>query len=302
MESDARKNNVNKRIWINIGLFAAIIILSIYISWSDKQTVSEVKHLTNIDASTIMKIDVERKDLKNFSFEKKGDDWYMQSPMQFRANVSRINAMLRMLQVESHGSLNPDEIDLSRFELDDPKIIMKLDNHEFQFGNTDAIDQRRYVLFENKIHLVNDFLYQQLMTNAAFFADSKLLKEGTEITSIEFPDNKIEKTDSGWQMQTPLDIKPDDLQSIAFSWQDALAISVSLYEAPETESLIKVKTKNNETVIFVIVKTTPHLVLGRKDLGIEYHMGSDDARRLLLHENIKPENTDTPALELNKLG
>ena len=210
----------------------------------------------------------------------------MQSPLQFKVNPSRINAMLRMLTVESHGSLNPAEVDLARFELAEPKVTMKLNDYEFQFGNTDAIDQRRYVLFDNKINMVNDSLYQQLMTNAAFFADTKLFNDDTEITDIEFPDYEVEKIDGVWKILLMPEIKPDQLESFVFSWQNATAISVSRYEAPETESLIRIKTRDNKTIVFVVVSTEPHLILGRKDLGIQYHMGSDDAQKLLLHANI----------------
>ena len=292
---------MDKRTWINIGLLASIFLLSIYITVSDKQAPKELPHLSDIDAKTISHIEIVRKDLETLSFDKKGADWYMQSPLQFKANPARINAMLRLLNVESHGTLNPTEVDLARFELAEPKLILKLDDHEFQFGNTDAIDQRRYVMFDNKINMINDSLYQQLMTNAAFFADTRLLKEGTEVTAIEFPKNKIEKKDNTWQMQTLMDIKPDQLQSTALAWQDAVAISASRYEQPETESLVKVTTKDNQTITFVIVKTEPHLILGRKDLGIEYHMGSDDARRMLLHENNSPENNTEPSFELDKI-
>lgn len=284
---------MDKHTWINIGLLAFIILLSAFLFYSGEETKPELPRLSSIDANTITQIEIIRKDLDNFSFAKEGDAWYMRSPLQFKANAARINAMLRMLNVESHGTLNPDEVELKRFELADPNVILKLNDHEFQFGNTDAIDQRRYVLFENKIHMVNDSLYQQLMTNAAFFAETKLLPINAEITAIEFPENKIEKINGAWQMQKLMDIKPDQLNSLSLGWEDAIAISVSKYEAPESESSITITTANNETIHFVIVATEPHLILGRKDLGIQYHMGSDDAERMLLHENKDGEGKTT---------
>ena len=86
-------------------------------------------------------------------------------------------------------------------------------------------------------------------------------------------------------------IEEFDPEKLIYNWKNTVAISVSRYEAPETESLIRITTKNNETIVFVIVRTQPHLVLGRKDLGIQYHMGSDEAQKLLLPLNIQSEET-----------
>jgi len=290
---------VDKRTWINIGLlFAFIVLLSVLLLIPKKETEQDLPRLSTIDSNDIVQIEILRKDLDNFIFNKQDETWHMNSPLRFRANNSRINALLRILKVESHGQFNPAEIDLERLDLDDPIIVMKLNDHEFSFGNTDAIDQRRYVLFDNTIHMVNDFLYHQLKTDATFFADTKLLPEKLEIKSIQFPGYKIDWIDDYWHINSLLDISPDQLKRLVFDWQKATAISVSIYAAPESESLIKLTTSSNESIIFVIVAIEPHLILGRKDIGIQYHMGSDESEKLLLKENSSTENqTNTAEVE-----
>ena len=273
---------MNKRIWVNIGLLAFIVLLYSVLTIPDEKDNQELPLLTNIDPNKITKIEVIRSELDDFIFEKQGDAWRMISPLMLQANNARINAMLRILKMESHGQLNSTEVDLQKFNLAEPAITIKLNDHAFQFGNTDAIDQRRYVLFDNNIHLTNDSLYAQLTTNAAFFADPKLLPMNIEINAIQFPDNKIELIDKQWRMQTLVDIKPEQLKRIAFSWQEATALSVSKYSAPEDASIISLSFSSGVTIKFIIVATEPHLILGRKDLGIQYHMGSDEAEKLLL--------------------
>lgn len=264
----------------------------------EDKTNQDLPRLTTIEQNDIVKIEVLRKNLDNFEFNKQGEAWQMHSPLTFLANNARINAMLHLLKSQSHGRLNPDEIDLARFHLADPIITLKLDDHVFQFGNTDAIDQRRYVLFDGKIHLVNDSLYAQLTTNAAFFADPKILPLDMDINAIQFPDNKIELIDGNWQAQSLIDINPEQLKRIVFNWNNAAAISVSKYTAPETELSIVVSSLSGTTIRFVVVSAEPHLILGRKDIGIQYHLGSDDAEKLLLVEN--PEtNVSQEILELH---
>ena len=267
---------------------------------SDEEPVKELQRLSTIDKNSINKIQITRKELDDFQFEKNENNWLLVSPQKYRANEARINAMLRMLEAESHTQLNPSDVDLTQLGLDDPIITMKLNNHEFIFGNTDAIDQRRYVLFEGNIHLTNDFLFQQLTTNAAFFADPDLIPDDFKVASIEYPENTLKQIDGQWQLQTIMNIKPDQLRRIPFNWENAQAISAEPFTEPEQASIIKIASNNNETVQFVIVEKEPHLVLGRKDLGIQFHMGSDETNKLLLIEGVDTNNeVNSPALELN---
>jgi hypothetical protein len=291
---------VKNRLWINLGLLGLIVILIIFVLNDGQETGKELQRLSTIDKNTIKQIQVFRKDLNNFQFDKKDNGWFLTSPQQYRANSARINAMLRMLEVESHAQLNPAEIDLKQLSLEDPIVTMKLNDHEFQFGNTDAIDQRRYVLFQNKIHLTNDSLYQQLMANAAFFADPNLIPDSFKISSIEYPDNILKQVDEQWQLETLMDIKPDQLKRIPFNWENALAISAEPFKQPEAAATIKINSTDNKQIQYVIVSKEPHLVLGRKDLGIQFHMGSDETNKLLLIENTDmSEETETPGLQLH---
>ena len=281
---------MDKRLRINIGLLAFIVLLTVVLLYTGEETDPEPVYISEINRDGINRIEVIRKGLDDFVFNKQGDTWFMQSPLEFTANNARINAMLRILTAESFGQLNPAEVELSRFELDDPLIKIKLNEHEFIFGNTDAIDQRRYVLFNDTIHLTNDSLYKQLTTNAAFFADTKLLPVNIKIASIQYPDNKMELIDGTWQLTRLMDIHPDQFKRIAFNWTNALAISVSKYAEPESRSTISVTDSNNNVIEFVIIATDPNLILGREDLGIQYHMGSDEAEKLLLVEKHKPDS------------
>jgi hypothetical protein len=93
------------------------------------------------------------------------------------------------------------------------------------------------------------------------------------------------------------------LKRIIFNWENASAISADKYEpveSSEPESVIKISSNNNESIRFVIVSSEPHLILGRKDLGIQFHMGSDETEKLLLIESVDINAEAEPiGLELN---
>lgn len=271
-------------------MLVVIVLLSLALMMLDDEQGQQPPRLSALEQDSISRIAIIRKELEDFSFSKQNGNWFMQAPLQYEANDARINAMLRLLNVESHGQLAPETVELRRLGLADPAVVMRLDEHEFKFGSTDAINRRRYVLFDNTIHLVDDLLYRQLTATAAAFAKHKLLPENFTINSITFPEHAVTLTDGQWHTQTPVDIDPDRLKRLVYNWNQATALSVNRLSEPEQVLTVKLTSADREAITFLIISTTPHLILGRKDLGLQYHLGGDEAEKLLLEENPGAEN------------
>ncbi len=285
---------MNKKLLINIGLLAFIVLLVIVGTSTNEEESQETIIVPDFDIASINDIVITRKDKPELHFNKQGEIWRMESPLKIRVNIARINAMLKLAVSESHGQFNKNEVDLAELGLVTPKISMTLNNVLFKFGVTDGIDQRRYVLYDDTVFMVNDFLYAQLDSKPGFFADTQLLPEGTKLKQIEFPNNTFTLKNNVWTMQQLMDIKPDQLKRLAFSWENAAAISVSSYQQPQQYFPIILTTSDDKIIRYEIISNNPYLILGRKDLEIQYHMGSDEAEKLLFQENeIKKDEQPT---------
>jgi len=265
---------VNKRIWINIFLFVVVILLSIIILSEKDKIEEELPSLSTIDPNNISKIEVLRKNLETLSFSKNEDEWKIDSPLQFQANSARIKSILNILTTKSYKTFNLN--DISQFDLRSPRVILKLDKDNFSFGTTNPIDQKRYILFNETVHLIDDYLFPQLMVNAFFFVDTKLLPKNIDISSIEFPDNKFQKDNDKWVSSTNK-YNEEEIIKIVSKWDKAIAVSVSEYKKGEDEGMVSVQALSGEKINFIIVKTGPYLILGREDIGIQYTLGGDDA-------------------------
>lgn len=276
---------MNKRLLINLGILSLIVILVLVSSGLDDDTAEEKIIVSSIDITSINNISITREGKPDLAFTKKQNGWYMTKPLQIRVNEARINAMLRLAKSESYSEFNVDEIDLLPLELVQPKITLSLNEHLFRFGITDGIDQRRYVLFQDTVYMVNDFLFAQLDSKPGFFADTKLLPDNTKLKRITFPNNSFYLFDNTWQMETLMDIKSEQINKLIFSWESAMAISVSSYQTPQMDFPIVLTTADDKTIRYDIISIDPYLILGRKDLEIQYHMASDEAQKLLLQEN-----------------
>ena len=282
---------MSRALVINLGLAAFIALLLAALFLFKPEAGGEPARLAaGLQRDTINRIEVRRQALADFIFEKQGADWFMRAPLALRANPARLDTLLRLPATESHAELDPANHSLERFGLGQPAIIMKLNEHEFRFGGTEAIDGRRYILFKGRIHLTDDFLYRQLTTNAAFFAELKLLPEAFNIARIRFPDNELYKANGQWRLKTPRDISPARLQRGVGAWRDAVAISASAFKPAAAPERIRVIADDGQTLEFIIVATEPYLILGREALGIQFHMGSNDAQRLLPREDPRGEN------------
>ena len=276
-----KNNSVNQRIWINISLLVIIFVLSVIIFFNKNEIEDELLPLSSINPKSIININVQRKNLDNLFFSKSDGVWNMITPLQFQANRARIESILKILETKSYKQFNLDEVDIAQFALRSPAVILELNENKFSFGTNNPINQRRYILFNKKIHMIDDFHFPQLTTNAAYFAETKLLPDKANIISITFPEYTIRLNNGKWQTSIP-EYDEEKVKQIINKWKEISAISVSKYEKQEGQKTITINSMSGQEINFVIVATAPYLILGREDLGIQYNMGMDDAKQMFL--------------------
>ena len=281
-----KNNSVNQRIWINISLLVVIFVLSVIIFFNKNEIEDELLPLSSINPKSIININVQRKNLDNLFFSKSDGVWNMITPLQFQANRARIESILKILETKSYKQFNLDEVDIAQFALRSPAIILELNENKFSFGTNNPINQRRYILFNKKIHMIDDFNFPQLTTNAAYFAETKLLPDKANIISITFPEYTIQLNNGKWRASIP-EYDEEKVKQIINKWGEISAISVSKYEKQEGQKTITINSMSGQEINFAIVTTAPYLILGREDLGIQYNMGMDDAKQMFLKTYLK---------------
>lgn len=130
---------------------------------------NEPARVTNIAEENIDLITIKRKGQDDIIFTKHQNIWQMTSPKTAAANNTRINAMLHILQTRSYAQLYVEVPGLNQFDLLNPAVTLQLNDHEFFFGGTNPLEHRRYLQFEDTVHLINDGLFHQLQQPPDFF-------------------------------------------------------------------------------------------------------------------------------------
>lgn len=281
---------MQKRLLTILCLLIVVGILTTFFILSDKQKADNQKILlSNIEATSISQITIQRTDKGDIVFQKQGNSWFMLSSVEARVTMARINAMLHILQSRSFAQIDVKDSPMTPYQLDPATIVLRLDDHEFFFGTTDPIDERRYVLFGNTIHLINDSLFHQLRQPPIFYVSTRLVPAEETIVSIQFVDQLVTVVGENWAL-SPVNSAIEDklLNSLAQAWQTGRAREVREYKPVDIFKKIIVTFKNGRTAGFDVVSTTPNLVLGRSDLGLQYHLGKNISEKLFLPDkNIK---------------
>jgi hypothetical protein len=284
---------VNKRIVTSLLLLIVVSVLLVFFFLSEeKKTGTEIITLSDIEAESIRHIVIQRKSREKIEFILKQGHWFMSLPFEARANVTRIEAMLRLLRLRSFAQVDRIISPLASYQLDPAAITLHMDKHEFHFGTTSPLDGRRYVSFNNTIHLVNDNLFHQLHQSPMFFVSPRLIPAEEIITSIQIADQVVSKIGFNWTL-SPLnnDIAEEQLINLADAWQTGRARQVAQYVPRNSNEKIIVTLRSGRTAQFDIVSITPTLILGRADLALQYHLDSDVSEKLFLPDNKPNEDS-----------
>ena len=272
---------MRSRLLLNIALFIVAVGLTVFlISTGDEEAETPAIQLTDIDPAGITEIAITRRDRGEILFRKEGGAWLMTSPLAHRANVFRMNALLKLPGTRSYARFSAVEAELARFRLEAPEVIVSFNDTPIMFGDTNPLSGQRYVLAGDTVHLINDSFYLQLMAPAASFLDTRLLPESAEITALSLPGYEISKPGGTWTIEPPEGISADQITAIINAWRDAEAITLREYEAAEDHGTIRIELAGGDTIRYLMTGAPPGLILANPDLGLQYHLSDYDAERL----------------------
>ena len=261
--------------------------------FSDKQVLhDENKFVSNIDVSDIEQITILRpaSESDEIKIHKEKSQWFISSPVKTRASTDRVSAILGLLRSKSFVRVDAAESILELYQLQPANVTLILDQYKFEFGATDPLDNRRYLLFNNTVHLINDSLYPQLLQSPTFFVSSRLLPEGEAIETIRFKGQTVLQAGQHQARSTSGEvIDKKALEQLAQAWQGIQARQVRNYRPVDHTQQVIIGLRSGRTLQFEVVSVSPYLVLARSDLKLEYYLDASRAKILFLADEIGKE-------------
>jgi len=278
---------------ILLGIVAVLVLVVVYEPGVEKKTQPP---LTSIVKATINKVTIERTGQPSVTLEKQGDDWVMQTPFQILANKIKVETLLALVEQESFAQYPLKDLDVKSYGLDIPRAsIIFNDKERFDFGGTEPLNKRRYIRYNDNLHVINDYFYYQLMSPVTVFVDHKLLPQNDNITKLVLPGLSITLKDGTWQLEPKTDGQSNEqANELIENWKLTHAMQISDYDGKSAKQSAEVYLDNKDTPItFHILIDNEHFFLARPDLGLKYEIARDKVNELLK----LPSKIDIPAAE-----
>ena len=276
---------ISKRNLLNLVLLGIVIALvSVVVLEPGKAPKSEKILLTALKKDAVSKIHIKRVGKQDIQFEKIKNVWQMILPYQLPANDFRIDAILRLVETESHSLHDLTKLNKRDFKLDKPEIVITFnDKVSIIFGGNEPLDYRRYLQIENTLHLVSDTVYYHVSGKPTALVNLQLLPKNVAIKAIQLPNRKLELKEGRWQIENePKDMASDAVTQLLNEWKLIQALDVvAATDKPGKEQIKIFVESQDKPIVFSIVKRKPDFILLREDKGVQYQLTEDSAERLL---------------------
>lgn len=271
---------MQSRIILNLVLLLAVVALAVA-AWFVYKDKTAVSYLSSLQVSQVTSIVIPREH-GDIVLSKAGKTWRMEKPYAMAAHDFRIQSLSGLLQTPVSQSYAATELDLAEFGLMPARATIRYNNHEIKFGKSNPVNNKRYLLSEGRIYLLNDTLYPLVSAEAASLVSLSLLEPDASIEKISLPDLTLQKDmDNLWHDQHGNTIAADSAQQLLDNWRDASAYGVHAYLARPNAKAVTIELGNITALHFLVAEENNALIIGRPDAGIEYHFDAQYAEEIM---------------------
>lgn len=287
----AATQGMSTRAWLNLGLIVVLVALALVVYFEPGQQPPPQMLLTRIDPEKVRQVRVERPHEPAMVLERGADGWRITEPMVLAAHDFRVRALLGVLKARSLSQYPVASLDPARVGLLPPALRLVVDGQTVSFGETEPINQRRYVQIGDVIHLIDNADYLPATGPWTGFISLQLLPHGPQLDAITLSDGAVLNRDAkGWHLAGAKAeaVSTDALNALVEAWRTVQALRVDVPESPPANET----GENGEVVIHIsgqpepvrfqlLSRTAQELILLRSDLGLQYHLPPGQAHALL---------------------
>lgn len=288
------------RLWLNLALLLLIAILGIIVFYEPgKQPAPVPVRLTQLTPASITHIHIKRISGKDIELVKEANgQWWMHNPYYLPANEFRVQSLLRLAETESLSNHALDQLQPATYGLDQPRAIVTFDRStQISFGNTEPLQQRRYVQIGDQLHTIVDTFYYQAAANPTIYLNHALLPPDANIRKVVLPELQLAFKDGQWQ-RTPLhpEYSADATIELINNWRHAQALELRTNDVKDARADIEiVLAEQAEPIRFKLLQTEDETSLIRLGMGLQYVIANDTYDSLLALPEADPEPTEQPS-------
>jgi len=276
---------------LNIVILLVVIVLAViaFYPGTQPEPPPPMVKLLPLSKSDIHSLNIHSHDKPVLRFHKENQQWFMTEPLRIQASEHRINTLLEIVQQPGGTQLAVDKNNLAKFGLDSPRYGLEFNEYPMAIGETDPIHNRRYVMAQDSVYLIEDYFSHLLMEGEGAFIDHALLPPDSLIDKLQLPDLTLRRHQGQWQITDASHLEAehysqDSLQTLIDEWRYGRALAVTLlkepYDSPQAP-IIKVLLRNQtDPIEFYVEQSQLHTLFIRPDLKVRYHLAKNTLERL----------------------
>jgi hypothetical protein len=274
--------------WLNAALAVIVVALGAFFYFRPARDAPVEYPLSALKLLEATSLRIERADAAAIVLEKKQDAWFISAPFAARADASRVQQLLAIIEARAAHRL-PDG-DRGRFGLAPPQARVIVDGQPFSFGMVSDITREQYVMAGGAVYAVHARFGAALPVDAVQMASRQLFGADESPVRVALRDFAVEQRDGKWTLAPrPGDLGQDDLLRWVDEWRLASALRVEPRSAAKARDEIKIQLKNGGGFTLGVLSRDPELVLVRSDEKLEYRFRAELAKRLLSPPGSKVE-------------
>jgi hypothetical protein len=267
-------------IWLNALLAAAVAALGAFFYFRPAQDAAIEYPLSALKPWEARSLRIERAGAAPILLDKKQDAWFISAPFAARADASRVQQLLAIVEARAVHRLPAG--DRGRFGLEQPEARIIVDGQPFSLGMVSELTREQYVLSGEAVYAVHPRYGAALPVNAFQMASHQLFGADESPVRIALRDFAVEQHDGKWTLAPRSgDLSQDDLLRWVDEWRLAGALRVEPRSAARSQDEIKVQLKNAGGFTLGVLSREPELVLARSDEKLQYRFRAELAKRLL---------------------
>ena len=275
---------MKSRLWLNLALVivVAVLVALVYFKPGHKPPKPPAV-LTQIKAQDVTEIKIAQPNTPTVELARQGNAWQMLAPAKLPADQYLVKSLLDSLPAEIKSSFSAAPAMFAQYGLDPARARLWINGTEFEFGDTEPLNNYRYVRSAGQVHLISGLLFYRLDHRPYWWVSKRLLPDNAKITALQLPNATLTLKGDHWQL-APANpaVSADAIQTLVDNWRDAQAIGVEKTGTGKSVGEVAIELAGEKSALrFAILQDPNFFVLARPDLGIAYQL-PDSQRSALL--------------------
>ncbi|SEP14444.1 hypothetical protein [Aquisalimonas asiatica] len=213
---------MRRRLLINLAVVALAGLLAA-VAWLDLERGDETPRLTGVTPGEVRVVRIQDADGETLSMERSDGRWMITEPVEAPASEFHVKQLLELSRAPSERRYGLDDVDARELGLIPPQIKIAFNGTGIGLGDTEPMDDLRYALVEDQVHLIPDGLMPLLDGPWWNFLDRHLLPRDATVTALATDALAGHLTDDGWEVERgELDV--DAFAELAAAWSEAEAL------------------------------------------------------------------------------